>query len=203
MYKSKLFLVSLMLVCLTVVGSHAQVTSKDLGDEAARLQSAITKAVDAAVFENGKIRSLKVALPNDRERLLTFEHADDQRSFTIVDEGRRIVVKLNEYGRISGVIFPSGKKAVFDWLMMPTGYWVPAAMKVDGKELSRTSSLVDGDGCYDICQTAAAAAAIAIGQCIASGPLSAACAAATATAAYATYRCYRCTNPEIECPPEN
>lgn len=202
--KTKLFLMPMMLVCLAVVDSHAQVDAKDPRAEAEQLQSIITKAIDSAVYENGKIRSVKVSLPNDRERLLTLEHSKDGRSFTMIDEGRKVVVLLNEYGRISEIIFPNSKKAVFEWLMMPTAYWVPTAIKVDGIDLSRSSALVEADGsCYDICQAAAAASAIAIGQCIASGPLSPACASATATAAYATYRCYRCTNPQIEWPPQS
>lgn len=202
--KTKLFLMSLMLACLAALGSHAQVRGEDPSAAAAQLQSVIAKAMESAVYEDGKIRSFKVNLPGDRERLLTFEHAKDGRSFTMIDGRLKVVVLLNEYGRISEVLFPNGKRVVFDWLMMPTGYWVPSAIKVDGKNLCSGSGFTEEDGnCRQICEQAAAASAIAVGTCIAAGPNSAACWSATATAAYLTYRCYRCSNPEIEWPPEN
>lgn len=199
--KAKLFLVSMMLVCAAVVSSHAQVTGRDPGTEAARLQAAITKAVDTAVFENGRVRSIRITLPNDRERLLTFEHAEDQRSFTISDAGRKIRVVLDDLRRISEVIFPDGKKAKFEWVKAPTGYWVPATIKIDGKELRPDYNVV-GD-CSEVCERAAALTVLAMGTCIAAGPLSAACWAATGAATLATYYCYRCTHPQVEDPPEN
>lgn len=199
--KSKLFLVSLTLVCLAVVGSHAQVTDKDPTAEAARLQSVITKAVDTAVYENGQIRSLRITLPNDRERLLTFEHTDDQRSLIINDEGRKTRVVFDDLRRISEVVFPDGKKAKYEWVKAPTGYWVPAAIKVDGKELRPRYNIVDGQ-CSEVCERAAQLTVLALGTCVATGPLSSACWAATAGAAIATYWCYRCIEMTEE-PPEN
>ena len=202
--KAKLFLMSMIVACLAALGSHAQVRREDPSAASAQLQSVIAKAMESAVYEDGKIRSIKMKLPGDRERLLTFEHAEDGRSFTMIDAGLKVVVRLNEYGRISEVISPNGKRAVFEWLMMPTGYWVPSAINVDGKNLCSGSGFTDEDGsCREICEQAAAASAIAVGTCIAAGPTSAACWSATATAAYLTYRCYRCSNPQTEWPPEN
>src|SRR5688572_17781096 len=101
MYKKANFLVPIMLLCLAVVGSHAQVVGKGPSAEAAKLQCVIAR--DTAVIENGKIRSLKLTVPNDRERLLLFEHAEDGKSFTIVDDGRKIVVFFDELHRISEI----------------------------------------------------------------------------------------------------
>lgn len=199
--KTKLFLVPLILVCLTAVGSHAQEGGKDPNVIAAEWQAVMTKAMDSAVVENGKVRSLKITLPNDRERLLTLEHAEDNRSFTIVDEGRRIRVLLDEARRISEVIFPNGKKARFAWAMAPNGYWVPSAIKVERAELCRSGALVEQD-CRPVCERAAQATVIAIGVCAVSGP-TLPCWTATAVAAAATYQCYRCTNPEAEEPCQN
>lgn len=201
--KAKLFLMSMMLACLAALGSHAQVRSEDPSDEFVKLQDVIAKALDSAIYKDGKIRSLKLGLPNDRERLLTFEHSKDGRSFTIIDEDKRIAVMLNEYGRISEVVFPNGKRAKFEWIMMSTGYWVPQAIKVDAKDLCQSNGFVEDGSCYEICRNAAAITAMAVGMCIASGPTSAACWNATAAAAYATYLCYRCNNPQIELPPQS
>lgn len=195
-------LISLMLVCLSIIGSHAQAAPRDIAAETAEWQNVFLQANESAVLENGKLQSLRLKLPKDRERYLTFEHAVDGRSFTIVEDGRRIVVVLDDQSRISTIIFPNGKKALFEWKQQPNGYWVAASIKVDGRDFSRTDRLTEAD-CSGVCENAAVAATIAIGVCLSTGPLSVACFSSTASAAYATYLCYRCANPDIECPPEN
>ena len=200
----RLFLMALTLSCLAAVGSHGQAWPEVVDVEYAGLQKVVAKAIETSVFENGKIRSLTLSFPNEKERVVTFEHSEDGRSVKMIDGVTKVVILVNEYGRISEITFPNGRKAVFDWLMMPTGYWVPLSIKVDGKDLCRRNALVEEDGsCQQICEAAAAASAIAIGQCAASGPTSSACWGAVAVAAAATYRCYRCTNPQIEWPPES
>jgi len=191
-----------MLVCLSVIGSHAQAAPRDIEAETAEWQNVFLKANESAVFENGKLQSLRLKLPKDLERYLTFEHAVDGRSFTIVEDGRRIVVVLDDQRRISTIIFPNGKKALFEWKQQPNGYWVPASIKVDGRDVSRTDGFTEAD-CYDVCRNAAVAATIAMGVCITTGPISVACISSTASAAYATYVCYRCANPQTEAPPES
>lgn len=195
-------LISLMLVCLSVIGSHAQAAPTDIETETAEWQNVFLQANESAVFENGKLQALRLKLPKDRERYLTFEHAVDGRSFTIVEDGRRTVVVLDDQRRISTIIFPNGKKALFEWVQQPNGYWVAASIKVDGRDLCRTNRLAEQD-CYDICRNAAVAATIALGVCITTGPVNVACISSTASAAYATYLCYSCTQAQAEAPPEN
>lgn len=198
--KIEVFLISCALVCLSVIASHAQQAQTDVKAETAEWQNAFTRAIESATFENGKLGSIRLSLPNDRERYLTFEHSQDGRSFTILEDGRRTVVFIDDQRRITSMVFPDGKKAVFEWTQGPNRFWIPKAIKVDGNVI--TSSLTEAD-CYDVCRNAAAASTIALGVCAATGPTSVACWSATASAAYATYVCYRCANPQIECPPDN
>ena len=200
--KSTVFLVPMMLACLATVGSHAQVVPVDPDVQAAQFQSVVVQAMDTAVVENGKLRSLKISLPGDRERSLTFEHSNDDRSFTMVDGSQRIHVVLDDLRRISEIIFPNGKRVEYDWAMTPTGYWVPSAMKVDGKDVRRSSILSEEGDCGAICERAAHAAVIALGVCAAAGPLTLPCWTATSAAAAAAYQCYRCSNPPAEEPPD-
>lgn len=191
--------ISLMLICLSVIGSYAQTAPRDVNAESAAWQTVLSKASESAIFDNGKLQSLRLHLPKDRERYLTFEHAKDGRSFTIVEDGRRTIVVLDDKRRISTIIFPDGKKAVFEWVLGPNGFWMPASIKVDGREVGNS---ITEASCYDVCQNAAAAAAIALAVCV-TAPGTVGCWSATASAAYATYVCYRCANPQVECPPEN
>lgn len=189
------------LVCLTAE-SIAQ-SRAELDTEFAKLTSTLTRAIETSVFESGKLRSVRIRLSGGEERLIKFEYpTKDGKSYTMIDQGVRIHVLLDDDRRISSMVFPDGKTAFFDWILAANGYWLPKSIKVDGRDLCG-SSIVEAEDCREICQNAAAATAIAIGQCIASGPTSGACYAATATAAYLTYRCYRCTNPQIEWPPES
>lgn len=197
----KSFLILSALVCLAAIGSQAQTASRDIKAESAEWQNVLAKANESAVSENGKLQSLRLTLPKDHERYLTFEHAKDGRSFTILENGLRIVVVLDELRRISSIVYPNGKKALFEWVQAPNGYWVPKSIKVDGRNIC--SGLVEEAGCSDICQNAAAATVIAVGVCLVSGPASVSCWSSTAAAAYATYLCYRCANPQVETPPEN
>ena len=196
------FLVPILLLCLAVVGSYAQVVDKDPCAEVAQLRRVLARAMDTAVIHKGKIRSLKLNLPNDRERLLLFEHLEDGKSFTVVDEGRKIVVFFDELRRISEILLPDGKRARFEWAMAPSGHWIPSAIKVDGKSLGRTAGLVEGD-CSLPCENAAIMAAIAAATCAASGPLSYDCFIDTMWAVLGAYYCHRCLHPEAEAPPDN
>lgn len=201
--KKVLFLVSMMLVFIAAPGSHAQVKTMSPETAAAEFQSVVSKAMDTAVIQNGKLRSLKISLPGDRERWLTLEHSSDDRSFAIIEDGRKIRVVLDDSRRISEIVFPNGRSLKYEWVMTPSGYWVPASIKLDGKEVRRSNTLVNDDDCAPICERAAQAAIIALGVCTAAGPLTLACWTATAVAAASAYQCYRCTHPEVEEPPES
>ncbi|HUR98222.1 MAG TPA: hypothetical protein VMZ26_09185 [Pyrinomonadaceae bacterium] len=198
----KSFWIVSVLIFMAAIELHAQTARGDIKVGTAEWQNVLAKANESAVFENGKLRSLRLTLPNDRERYLTFEHAKDGRSFTIVEDGRRTVtVQLDDQRRISDITFPNGKKVVFEWVQTADGNWLPKPIKADGLDVC--NGFMEESGCYDVCQNAAAAAAIAIGVCAAAGPLSTPCWTSTAAATYATYLCYRCANPQIEWPPEN
>jgi hypothetical protein len=197
------YLILSALVCLAVIGTRAQTATKDFKAQTTEWQNVLAKANESAVFENGKIQSLRLALPKDRERFLTFEHAEDGQSFTIVEEGRRTLVVFDSQRRISTITFPDGKKAAFEWVKGPNGFWVASSIKVDGRDVCKRNGLTEEAGCYDVCQNAAAATVIAVGVCAVSGPWSVSCWSSTAAAAYATYLCYRCANPQVETPPEN
>lgn len=201
----KSYLIVSALLCLAAIETQAQTAARDFKAETTAWQNVLSKANESAVFENGKIQSLRLTLPKDRERFLTFEHAEDGRSFTIVEGGRRTLVVLDSQRRISEITFPDGKKAAFEWVKGPNGFWVPSSIKVDGRDLCKgnANGLVEEGDCHQICQNAAAATVIAIGVCAVSGPFSVSCWSSTATAAYATYLCYRCANPQVEAPPEN
>jgi hypothetical protein len=190
-------------VCLAVIETRAQTVARDVKAENAAWQNVLAKANESAIFEDGKIRSIRLTLPKDRERFLTFEHAKDGQSFTIIEDGRRTLVVFDDQRRISTVTFPDGKTAAFEWVQGPNGFWIPSSIKVDGRDMCKRNGLVEEAGCYDLCQNAAAATVIAIGVCGVSGPWSVACWSSTAAAAYATYLCYRCANPQVESPPEN
>jgi hypothetical protein len=201
----KSYLVLSALVCLAAIGTQAQTAARDIKAQTAEWQNVLSKANESAVFEDGKIQSMRLTLPKDRERFLTFEHSKDGRSFTILEDGRRTLVVLDDQRRISAITYPDGKKAALEWVQGPNGFWVPSSIKVDGREMCKGSSngLVEEGGCYDVCQNAAAATVIAVGVCAVSGPWSSSCWSSTAAAAYATYLCYRCANPQVETPPEN
>lgn len=197
------YLILSALVCLAVIETRAQTVARDYKAENAAWQNVLAKANESAVFEDGKIRSLRLTLPKDRERFLTFEHAKDGQSFTMIEDGRRTLVVFDDQHRISTITFPDGKKAAFEWVQGPNGFWIPSSIKVDGRDMCKRNSLTEEAGCYDVCQNAAAATVIAVGVCAVSGPWSVSCWSSTAAAAYATYLCYRCANPQVETPPEN
>ncbi len=205
--KIRSYLILSALLCLAAIGTHAQTTARDINARTAEWQNVLARASESAVLENGKIQSMRLALPGDRERFLTFEHSKDGRSFTILEDGRRTHVVLDDQRRISAITYPDGKKAAFEWVQGPNGFWVPSSIKVDGREMCKrktnSNGLIEEGGCYDVCQNAAAAAVIAVGVCAVSGPFSVSCWSSTAAAAYATYLCYRCANPQAEAPPEN
>lgn len=203
--KSIYFLVLCSALVILRTETIAQ-SQTELDKELAGLTTTLTRAIETSVFENGRLQSLRIRLPNNEERLIKFEYpAKDEKSYTMIDNGLRIQVVLDDNRKISSIVFPNGRSAFYDWVLAPNGYWLPKAIKVDGRDLcsSNRSNVIEEEGCYEVCQQAAAATAIAIGQCIASGGTSAACYGATATAAYLTYKCYRCTNPQMEWPPEN
>jgi hypothetical protein len=205
MKNAKRFLVLFCAIVVLAIGSAAQVrqaSPENQCRETADVLNTISKAKDTAVFENGRLKSLRIRLPKTEEQLVTFEYPGDDKSFTMVTAGRRITVLLDHDRRISAVIFPDGKRAEFSWALAPNGYWVPATIKIDGRDINQ-SSFIDDGSCADKCQHAAAVTVIAIGTCVASGPASAACWGATAAAGLATYYCYRCSHPEIEEPPVN
>lgn len=187
--KSKQFGVLLVTILMLAGTFFAQVQkNKDVESE---WKNIFSKANESAVFEDGKIKTLKLPIPDEGEKLLTFKHIDD-KSFSIVDEkGKRFKIFLDESKKISSIIFPNGEKGVFNWKLTPNGYWVVESIKFDSKKSTQTK-IADGD-CYQICEDAAAYTTIAIGVCIASGGLSLACATATAVATYKTYNCYKCT----------
>jgi hypothetical protein len=197
---AKRFLVLSGAIVLLAIGSTAQVRQADLSREDTQIQAMLARASESAKFENGRIKSLRIQLPNFSERLVTFEYAGDDRSFTMVDAGRRITVLLDKDRRISAVIFPNGKRAEFSWTRAANGYWVPASIKVDGRDIRQCNSLVED--CSEVCERAAALTVIAIGVCATTGP-TVACWSSTASAGLATYYCYRCAYPQIEEPPVN
>jgi hypothetical protein len=205
--KIRSYLILSSLLCLAAIGIQAQTTARDINARTAEWQNVLAKASESAVLEDGKIQSMRLNLPNDPERVLSFEHSKDGRSFTILEDGRRTHVVLDDQRRISAITYPDGKKAAFEWVQGPNGFWVPSSIKVDGREMCKSKSnnngIVEEGGCYDLCQNAAAATVIAVGVCVVSGPASVSCWSSTAAAAYATYLCYRCANPQVETPPEN
>jgi hypothetical protein len=179
------------------LGADAQLQQEQLTKEAEELRNVIDYSIKTSTFENGKLTSFRVRTPNDIEKVISVVQGDDKRSFTMFDQGRATKVAVEEDGRLSSMVFPNGKRLDFEWVMMSNGYWVPRSIKVDGKNIA-TSNIEEGGDCYNVCRQAAAAAAIAIGVCYASGGLAPACWSATATAAYLAYVCYECTYPQNE-----
>ena len=193
----KHLLTCIAMVCAFALTAGAQSLNDTLTAEADELRKIIDNSIKTSTVEDGVLKNFRVQVPNTTtEKVVTVEQGLDKRSFTMYEGGRQIKVALEEDGRISSIVFPDGRQAIFSWKMMPNGYWVATSIKVAGKQVSGSS--FEAPDCYTICRNAAVATTIAIGTCIATGPLSSACWAATATAAYLTYACYECTYPSSE-----
>lgn len=82
-----------------------------------------TNFAKTAVFENGKLKSVRIPVSGEGEKLLIFEYSEDDKSFTVIDEkGKRIKILLDNNRKISSVIFPNGSGAVYSWTQAPNGY---------------------------------------------------------------------------------
>lgn len=190
----------LLLACLAIglfaLGSYSQTQQESVATQTEELRQLLDHSIKTSTFEDGNLKSFGFRLPNGGEKIITVEQSS-KTSFALNDGGRRVGVELEGDGKISSIVFPSGKRAEFRWQMMPNGYWVVASVKVDGKELPRSASFEGGD-CYAVCRNSLVASGIAAATCLANGPFSPSCLAATVAAAYATYLCYECVYPNLD-----
>lgn len=150
-------------------------------------------ANESAIFENGKVIFLKQPISNEGEKLFSFIHAEDGKSFVLTDEkGIKLPVALYNDKRIQSIVMPNGEKVVINWKQTSSGKWFP-----DNKNLGcDKNSLESSEDGSNPCRDAVVAVAVAAFVCAAS-PGSAGCWAATANAAYHTYRCYEATQLAI------
>jgi hypothetical protein len=188
MLKNKFrFLVFVLVICMSAISIFAQ-TQEDFQKQ---LEKTIDLASKTATFENGKIKSVKIFVNGEGEKLLNFEHAADGKSFTIIDDQNKRIQVFLDKNQISSVKMPDGGEATYKY--------------TENSDGSRNFSDVDFTyinrfGPNHIprqtnpCRDAIVASSIALAVCAASGPLSAGCWAATANAAYHTYRCYESTH---------
>ncbi|HKP71144.1 MAG TPA: hypothetical protein VJV05_17790 [Pyrinomonadaceae bacterium] len=204
--KTKYFATLCAALMLCAIGSVAQSPSTSRDQEATKFASVIMRAVETSVFENGRLRSVKIRLPNSDEKLITLEYpTNEDLTFTLIEDARRTQVFLDKDRRISSIVFSDGKRAEYDWALAPSGYWLPKSITVGGRSLSKLnrSSLIGGLDCTEVCDAASHAASVAIATCLISGGSSVPCVTATVAAAAAAYRCYKCNYPEVEEPPTN
>lgn len=186
MFKSTIRIL-LTLTVIAVFGSSLLAQDQNTQDFKAQWERIFSRANETAVFENGKITSLKQPILNGGEKHFSFIHAEDGKSFTLTDEnGLGLQVFLYEDRRIQSIVMPNGEKVDVTWKQTSSGDLFPENLKCNNNSMEAPE---DGN---NPCRDAIIATAIAIGVCTAS-PGSAACWAATANAAYHTYRCWEAT----------
>ncbi|MCU0240686.1 MAG: hypothetical protein MUC29_14695 [Pyrinomonadaceae bacterium] len=143
-----------------------------------------------AVLENGKLKSVRLPIPNVGERLFTFEWASDGRSFTMVsDNGERTQIFFNEKNEIQSMRLPDGENVTINWSIIENISIVEDAIIGSGDS---AISLFDGTRPRprDACGAAARAARdaiIAAGATCAIAP-GAGCWAAVAYAGYMVWQ---------------
>jgi len=180
-------LVLLVALTLAAISSYAQ--SQESFQK--QIEEMVALAEQTATFENGKIKTVKILVPGEGEKLITFEHASDGKSFNIIDDqNQKIQVFLVDKNQIGSVKMPNGAEAVFVYKETSNGFRTleKIVFKENGTEFD---GLVPApNNCYEAAERAGAAAAVALGIC-AGNPGSTACWSATATAAYLTYLAWR------------
>lgn len=130
---------------------------------------------------------VKLPIPLEGEKLFTFEHAEDGKSFTMIDEkGVKLQVFLDKGRQIQSIVMPDGKKVVYNRKNLSENQ-TARNIKLECDNVFLDNMAAPGG---DVCRDAAVAAVIGIGVCAATGGLSTACWAATATAAYLAYKCH-------------
>src|SRR5262245_7865024 len=96
MIRSSIRVTTLVLACLIFVGGvSAQIKDEQLTREIMELKRTLARVQESAVYQNGKLSSLVVRLPNGTERLVNIEQGADDKSLTIIDQGKRIAVSIN------------------------------------------------------------------------------------------------------------
>lgn len=73
-------------ITLVFTGSLFAQVQRNERDIETEQDNIVTKANESAIFENGKMKSVRLAIPNEGEKTLSFGYAEDDKSFTIVDE---------------------------------------------------------------------------------------------------------------------
>jgi hypothetical protein len=182
MVKSKLCLFLLM-IFLSSISLFAQQENFQK-----QLEKTIDLADRTATFENGKIKSVKILVDGEGEKLINFEHSTDGRSFTIIDEHNARIQVFSEKGKISSIKMPDSGQAIFQYVQTD-GVSIFNDLTFNyANNLNVPIRPRNGNPCRD----ALVAIGVAAGLCAVT-PGSAGCWAATATAGYHTYRCYEST----------
>ncbi len=188
----KLFFVGVAFGCL--ISGQGVVLAQTLQDQ---MDSMVDRALETATYENGVLKSARLQIPFDTERLFTFDSSPDGKSLTITDDSGVSVQIIQDSGsRISALVLPQGVLASFKWNQSTSGGDFIEEISVKPDSYSSGYSLFEieaGPDCYEASERAAAASVIAFGVCAVS-PGSTACWAATATAAYLTYRAWVACN---------
>jgi len=177
------------------LSAQVQNNRRDNDSQEVKLQweKIFASANETAIFDNEKLSFVKLPISNDEVKLFTFDHAEDGKSFTLIDENAiRLQVSTGEDKRIQSIVMPDGKKAIFHWKQNSNGHWITESIKFEGSNTLRVC-LTNGILENTVCRDAAAAATIALGICAATGGASVPCWGATATAAYLAYKCYEKT----------
>jgi len=145
-----------------------------------------SEANETAVFNNGKIVSLRQTIPGVGEKLFSFTHSEDGKPFTLTDEeGISLHISLFKDSKIQSIEMPNGEIYTVNWDTDSSNNSVAANLNCGGNLIPPP----EGNPCRD----ALVAISIAAGVC-ALTPGSVACWAATANAAYHKYRCYEATH---------
>ncbi|HMS42449.1 MAG TPA: hypothetical protein PKE69_19620 [Pyrinomonadaceae bacterium] len=110
----KIYTFIFIVLCLAFTSTSILAQNQqDIQKVVSRVQDAVTRT---AIVENGILQSVRLPIPDQGEKLFTFEWANDGRSYTMTSETEEeIQVFFNEKYEVQSMILPNGEIVTFTW----------------------------------------------------------------------------------------